>query len=184
MGVLKPRRFVTATALLLALLTGPLQAATPVAPANEYALKSVFLYNFCHFIEWPDSSFTSPNDPFVIGIVGDDPFGSSLKEAVEGETYRNRPIVIEHYRGPKDIKHCHLLFVAKSENSHVDAILKAVTSKSVVTVGETEDFLNHGGMIALATDRTRVRLRIKPEAMRAANLSVSSKLLRVADIDS
>lgn len=185
MRILRSGRFGAATtALILSLLTGLLPAAPPVAPPNEYALKSVFLYNFCHFIEWPDSAFASPNDPFVIGIVGDDPFGSSLREAVAGEAYRNHPIVIEHYRSAKDIRHCHLLFVARSENSHVDAILGALNSKSVVTIGETEDFLDHGGMIALPTDRNRVRLRIKPSTMRAANLNVSSKLLRVADIDS
>lgn len=170
--------------MILVLSTGLLPAAVPVAPPNEYALKSVFLYNFCHFIEWPESAFTSPNEPFIIGIVGDDPFGPSLKEAVEGESYHNHPIVIEHYRGPKDIRHCHLLFVPRSEGGNVDAILGTLNSKSVVTVGETEDFLDHGGMIALPTDRNRVHLRIKPATMRAANLSVSSKLLRVADIDS
>ncbi len=184
MGLLRLGQFPSAIVLSLALLAGTLRAAAPLAPPNEYALKSVFLYNFCHFIDWPDSSFTSPNEPLIIGIVGNDPFGSSLRESVAGETYHNRPIVIEHYRTPKDIKHCHLLFVPRSENGQVDAILKAIDSKSVVTVGETEDFLNHGGMIALPTDRGRVRLKIKPETMRAANLSVSSKLLRVADIDS
>jgi hypothetical protein len=182
MELLKAARIVTVT-VLMAMLSGLVQAA-PVAPPNEYALKSVFLYNFCHFIDWPESSFTSPNEPLIIGIVGEDPFGSLLKEAVEGETYHNRPIVIEHYHGPRDIKHCHLLFVGRTEASRVDAILAAVNSKSVVTVGETEDFLDHGGMIALPADKNRVRLRIRPATMRAANLSVSSKLLRVADIDS
>jgi YfiR/HmsC-like len=182
MDLLRAIRIITAT-VLIALLSGWVQAV-PAAPPNEYALKSVFLYNFCHFIDWPDSAFSSPDEPLIIGIVGEDPFGALLKEAVEGETYHNRPIVIEHYRSPKDIKHCHLLFVGRTEASRVDAILAAVSSKSVVTVGETEDFLDHGGMIALPADRNRVRLRIRPAALRAANLSVSSKLLRVADIDS
>src|SRR5437870_987252 len=108
MQLLKLRRAATAT-VLLALLTAPLCAA-PVLP-DEYALKSVFLYNFCHFIEWPASAFKTPNEPLIIGIIGEDPFGPLLKEAVEGETYHGRPIQIEHYRGPKEIKHCHLLFV-------------------------------------------------------------------------
>jgi hypothetical protein len=177
---LKP---VTTVIALLWLATVSLPAA-PAAPPNEYALKSVFLYNFCHFIEWPESAFSSPNDPLIIGIVGDDPFGNLLKEAVEGETYHNRPIKIEHYRGPRDIKHCHLLFVARSETGRLDAILEAIASKSVVTVGETDDFLERGGMIALPAERNRVRLRINPQALRAASLSVSSKLLRVADLKS
>lgn len=181
MELLKLRPAATAT-LLLAVLTAPLRAA-PVFP-DEYALKSVFLYNFCHFIEWPASAFNSPNEPLIIGIIGEDPFGSLLKEAIEGETYHGRPIQIEHYRGPKEIKHCHLLFVSRSENGRLDAILEAVGSKSVVTVGETEDFLERGGMIALAAERKRVRLRINATALRAASLDVSSKLLHVADLKS
>ena len=141
MELLKLKRIVAA-AMLLAVIGLSLEAA-PTLP-NEYAIKSVFLYNFCHFIEWPDSAFTSTNEPLVIGIIGEDPFGSLLKEAVEGETYHNRPIVIEHYRSPREIRHCHLLFVGRGEG-RVDAVLAAVSGKSVVTVGETEDFLDHGG---------------------------------------
>jgi hypothetical protein len=174
------------TAVLVALITW-VAATLPMMPAalsNEYELKSVFLYNFCHFIEWPDSAFASPSEPLIIGVVGQDPFGSFLREAIKGETYHNRPIVIEHYRSPKDIEHCHILFVSRTEANQVDAILAAIKSKSVLTVGETVDFLDHGGMIALSAERNRVRLRLRPATMRAANLIVSSKLLRVADIDS
>ena len=103
-------------------------------------------------------------------------------EAVQGETYHNRPIVIEHYRGPKEIKRCHILFSGRSEMGRSDAILAAVAGKSVATVGETEDFLDHGGMISLPAERNRVHLRVNPTAMRQASLTVSSKLLRVADL--
>src|SRR2546430_17912 len=119
MELLNPRR-IAAAALWIALALAPVPVAS--ASPNEYAIKSVFLYNFCHFIEWPDSAFASPKEPLIIGIVGEDPFGSLLQEAVEGETYHDRPIVIEHYRGPRDIKHCHLLFVGRSESGRVDSI--------------------------------------------------------------
>jgi hypothetical protein len=177
MELLKSR--LVAVAVALSWLAAPLPAAT-VAP-NEYALKSVFLYNFCHFIEWPNSAFNSPNEPLIIGVIGQDPFGSLLKEAVQGETYHGRPIQIEHYRSPKEIKHCHLLFIGRDENPQLPTILDAVASKSVVTVGETDDFLERGGMITLPAERNRVRLRINANALRAASLDVSSKLLRVAD---
>lgn len=179
MELLKLKPLVTATALL-ALAATPLRIAS-AGPPDEYALKSVFLYNFCHFIEWPESAFSSPNDPLVIGIVGEDPFGAFLKEAVEGETYHGRPIQIDHYRSPREIRRCHILFVGRSETGRVGAILGAVAGKSVVTVGETEDFLERGGMIALPADRNRVRLRVNPTALREASLEVSSKLLRLAD---
>jgi hypothetical protein len=172
-----------AYAAAAALLVSPAGGTARLEP-TEYGLKSVFLYQFCRFMEWPDSAFSSPNDPLIIGVIGEDPFGSSLKEAVEGETYHGRPIRIEHYKNPRDIKRCHLLFVSRSGVDQMGEILSAVAGKSTVTIGETPGFLEKGGMIALTAERNRVRVRVNATNLRAANVDVSSKLLRVAEIKS
>lgn len=162
-------------------------ALTPLGAApspNEYALKAVFLYNFCRFIEWPDSAFPSRSGPLVIGVVGADPFGQMLEEAIAGETYHGRPIQIAHFSSPRQIRPCHLLFVSEANAGQLDQILAAVAGMNVVTVGETETFLDRGGMIALIAEQNRVRLRINSTALRTKRLNVSSKLLQVADIRS
>jgi hypothetical protein len=182
MALLRTTR-VALTSTLFAALAGLLLAEPkPTEAKGEYALKAVFLYNFCRFIEWPKSAFTSPSEPITIGIIGDDPFGTLLNEAIDGETQHGRAIKIEHYRRPDQIGHCHLLFVSRSETARVDADLAPVAGKSIVTVGETDGFLDRGGMIALTADKGRVRLHINPEMLRAASLDVSSKLLRIAEI--
>src|SRR5690349_16498435 len=117
--------------LLLVLPPRPL-TAMPTSP-NEYALKAVFLYNFCHFIDWPDSAFNSRNDPLVIGIVGPDPFGLHLQEAVTGENYHGRPIRVEHFRGPRNLKRCHLLFIPQAIADQMPQVLAMVAGKAVVT---------------------------------------------------
>ena len=81
-----------------------------------------------------------------------------------------------------EIDRCHVLFVSASEMGWADEIIAAVAGRSVVTVGETDSFLDRGGMIALAAEQNRVRLRINPAGLRAENLAASSKLLRVAEI--
>ncbi|MDP9253449.1 MAG: YfiR family protein [Verrucomicrobiota bacterium] len=169
--------------LLAAILASGAAAEPPQSqPKSEYALKAVFLYNFCRFIEWPKSAFASPTEPITIAVIGEDPFGPLLEEAVQGETLRGRSIQIQRYRKPDSIKHCHLLFISRSEAGRIEAILAAVAGKSVVTVGETDAFLDRGGMIALMAERNRIRLHINPSLLRAANLDVSSKLLRVAEV--
>lgn len=159
-------------------------ALSQASPSREYALKSVFLYNFCRFIEWPREAFAGPADPMVIGVIGDNPFGPLLDEAVRGERIRGRSIQIEHYRRAAEIQRCHVLFVSGSEAERLPEILAAVEGRNVVTVGETDAFLERGGMIALTTDQNRVRLRIHAARLRAAHLGVSSKLLSVAEIKS
>ncbi len=165
--------------MAFAMFFTPHTYATP--QRNEYAVKSVFLYNFCKFMEWPRSTFSSANDPLVIGVFGDDPFGPLLNEAVAGESYHGHPITIEHYRDTREIKRCHLLFVTQAESGRLSEILAALGGKSTVTVGETTDFLENGGMISLTTERNRVRLQVNPAALRAANIDVSAKLLRIAE---
>lgn len=166
-----------------ALLLLPVTDARPQTnPRQEYALKSVFLYNFCRFIEWPERAFTSPDEPMIIALIGDDPFGSMLEETVKGETVRGRRIQVERYRRGSEIARCHMLFVTASETARSDAIIAAVAGQSVVTVGETTTFLDRGGMIALTAEQNRVRIWISPARLRAANLIASSKLLRVAEI--
>ena len=180
MEFLKPRNL-AGCAVAAALFVSSVGDAAALEP-SEYGLKSVFLYQFCRFMEWPQTAFSSPNDPLVIGVVGDNPFGGLLREAVEGETYHGRPIRIEHYRTPRDIKRCHILFVSRSLVDQMNEVLAEVAGKNVVTVGETDGFLDHGGMIALTADRNRVHLRVNASSLRAANVDVSSKLLRVAEI--
>ncbi|MFL6515645.1 MAG: YfiR family protein [Chthoniobacterales bacterium] len=179
MELLRAKLAACALALILAVV--PAGSAAHV-DATEYGLKSVFLYQFCRFMEWPASAFSSPRDPLVIGVIGDDPFGQLLNEAVEGETYHGRPIRIEHYRNPRDIKRCHILFVSHSDEDQVNQILSSVAGKNIITVGETDDFLDHGGMIALTADRNKVHVRVNQSSLRTANVEVSSKLLRVAEI--
>jgi YfiR/HmsC-like len=177
------KRFALAIVCTLALLGGPVSSPGAAQP-SEYALKSVFLYNFCRFMEWPDWAFSSPSEPLTIGILGDDPFGPLLQEAIAGEKYHDRPIRVEYYRSVKDIKHCHILFVSRSVAGRTADILAAVAGRNIVTVGETPQFISDGGMIALTAEQNRVRLRINPAELRAANVQVSSKLLRIADTKS
>ncbi len=101
---------------------------------------------------------------------------------MRGETFRGRNIRLEHYRSPREVGRCHVLFVSASETSRLNEILGAVSGRNIVTVGETEGFIDRGGMISLVADHNRVRLLVNPNTLRAARLEVSSKLLRVAEI--
>jgi hypothetical protein len=175
------QRHAAATFALLLLLPLRIVSGDPSAD-QEYALKAVFLYNFCRFIDWPERAFASADEPMVIGVIGDNPFGGLIEETVKGEVVRGRRIRVEYYRRAADIDRCHVLFASASEMNRADDIIAAVAGRSVVTVGETEAFLDRGGMIALVADQNRVRLRIAPGALRAENLAASSKLLRVAEI--
>jgi len=57
-----------------------------VNTAYGYEVKAAFLYNFTKFITWPEEAFTGESDPFIIGILGPDPFNNYLNDIIRGES--------------------------------------------------------------------------------------------------
>jgi hypothetical protein len=169
------------TTLLMALaLVGSVSAQTRIARAQD--LKAVFIFNFTQFVEWPATAFADEKSPFVIGIVGEDPFGNTLDQLVANEAVHNHKIIIHRYRDPEDISTCHLLYISPSAAARGEHLVQSIKDKSTLTVGETESFMTHGGMIRFVITQNRLRLVINSKAAEAAQLVISSKLLRLADI--
>jgi hypothetical protein len=171
-------RWLVASVFLL--LSGlKLSAQTPTSP--EYQVKAVFLFNFAQFVDWPPKAFPEAQTPLVIGVLGEDPFSTYLDETVRGEKVNDRPLVVQRYRRTGDIKTCHVLFISRSETDRLEQILASLRGRNILTVGDTDDFAQRGGMIQLVTEKNKIRMRINLEVVKAANLTISSKLLRVAE---
>ena len=156
--------------------------AGAAAPVSEYQLKAVFLFNFAHFVEWPADALPRANTPFVIGVLGQDPFGRNLDDVVRGEAVNRHPLAVERYAAVADIRDCQILFIPALELVHLEAILAALKGRSVLTVTDAEGPAPRGVIIGLLKQDNRIRLRIDLEAAKASNLTISSKLLRPAEI--
>jgi len=150
--------------------------------SREYQLKAVFLFNFVQFTDWPTNAFAGTNSPIVIGIVGPDPFGGTLEAILRGESVAGHPLIVQHFARPADIKTCHLLFITQPEIRHVDEILKAVKDKPILTVSDADTAATGPVMIRFVVENNKVHFRINAQAARAANINLSSKLLRVAEM--
>ena len=164
------------------LLLGGLDLPAQTAVSKEYQIKAAFLYNFAQFVEWPPEAFPETATPLVVGVLGDDPFKGFLAELLRDEKAGNRPLRIEYHRRVEEIKQCHILFISNSESNRLEQVLARLKNRSILTVGEAEGFANNGGMIRFIAEGGKVRFRINNEAARAVRLTISSKLLRLADI--
>jgi hypothetical protein len=174
---------------LALLAVGAVQTAASAAPsaanptiASEYQLKAVFLFNFTKYVEWPTAAFADTQAPMVIGVLGDDPFGTALDEVVRGEKVGGRALVVRRYTAKEEIKDCQILYISQSETSRMEQIVTSLKGRSVLTVGDFDKFTDRGGMIWLVTENNKIRLKINLEAAKAANLTISSSLLRAAEV--
>lgn len=156
-------------------------SAQPPAP-GEYDIKAVFLFNFTHFVAWPATEGEAGNKPLVIGVLGDDPFGLRLEEAVRGEKSGNRSIVVKRFQKVEEAVTCNALFIARSEKSQLMEILAHLKGRPVLTVSDIPEFAAAGGMVELVTVRGKIRLHINVDESTAVRLSISAKLLRPAQI--
>lgn len=166
--------------LVLLLFLGAFETLAQDKTAEEYQVKAVFLYNFTQFVDWPSSVFASADAPFVIGIIGDDPFGSYLDDAVAGEKIGTHPIKVKRFNDMRKIAGCQMLFINSSDEDWVASILSAVAGKNILTVGDAPSFNKWGGIIRFYNEQNKIRLQINVAGSKAAQLSISSKLLSVA----
>ena len=150
---------------------------------GEYELKAVLLFNLARFVDWPPSAFNKPDEPIIIGVLGHDPFGRALDEVVRGETINGHPVYAERYQSVKAAMRCQILFLSSSEQGRLRHDLAATQARPILTVGEQEGFLREGGIIRLyVNSEQKVRLQLNIEAAKTHSITISSKLLRVAEV--
>jgi uncharacterized protein DUF4154 len=166
--------------LLLWLLLWPLAASAQETPLSEYQLKAAFVYNFAKFVEWPADAFPSATSPFIVGVVGDNPFEGHLERAVQDKNINGHPLVVKQLKGVAEIKKCQILFISSSERKRLAEILRAARGASILTISELDHFLPAGGMIQFLMEDNKVRFAINDAAAKEAGLRISSKLLNLA----
>lgn len=150
------------------------------APSLEYQIKATFLYNFAKFVEWPEESLAR-KQTFSICVLGEDPFGEFLNKTVKGETLDQRQLVVHRLTRGANLKDCQILFIARSEREHFREILAALeASSNVLTVGDTERFLEAGGIINFKLVEGKVRFEVNLKAAERTQIKMSSKILRLA----
>jgi hypothetical protein len=151
------------------------------ARPTEYQLKAAFLFNFAKFIDWPSTSFSDASSPFVIGVLGENPFGDDLQKLISQKQVGTHPLVVQSIASVSDARKCHILFISNSETSKLRQILEGLRGASVLTVGESEGFISDGGMISFVIEAQKIRFRINAETAKSAGLKISSKLLNLAE---
>jgi YfiR/HmsC-like len=175
------RRLVPAFfALLFALIIGPGFNGFAQEQPTEYQIKAAFLFNFAKFVDWPAKSFATTNSPIVIGVFGKNVFGNDLANTIRDKTVNNRHFEFITVASMAETTNCHILFISPSEKENLKKIVDSLNNASVLTVSETGQFIEAGGMIDFVIQDNKIRFQISDEAAKKAGLRISSKLLSLA----
>ena len=157
------------------------ESSTPTVHQVQQ-VQAAFLFNFAKFVTWPDEAFRRGGDSLIIGILGEDPFGSILEETIHDKTIMGKKLVVKRFVRIQDAANSHILFLSSSEESHVSQMIKALEKTNVLTVSDMEQFTEHGGMVAFTMEDQKVRFNVNVEAVERADLKMGSQLLKLARI--
>lgn len=180
----RPRRLPRLGALALAWAVAPGPGAPPALAqaAQEHELKAAFLYHFTQFVEWPVDAFAGADTPFRICVVGEADVAEFLAELVEGERIKGRAIEVQGYGRARDARGCQILFLGAGEDPRDLRDVPGVSQGRVLSVGESAEFLEEGGLLRFRVHRGRIRLQVSDPARERSRLRISSKLLQLCDL--
>ncbi len=147
---------------------------------SEYRSKANFLAAFPNFIEWPAEAFPSERAPLVLCVFGNFSFGTALAELTRGASIRGRKVEVRWQHKEQELRSCQILFVSRSEEKRYGQILKTIQGASVLTVGETPNFLANGGVIEFVVEETKLQFEVNLGAAQDARLRISSNMLALA----
>jgi hypothetical protein len=171
-------RLVLTCVIAVALASRP--GARQSAATMESAVKAAFLFNFTKFVEWPGDAFQDESKPFIACMLGETPVAGNFADITKGERYRGRPFTTSVVASAAVSAECHILFVPLPETGRFAAGRDGNMRPGVLTVGESPDFLQRGGIINFVPEANKVRFEVDATSAERAKLKISSKLLRLA----
>jgi hypothetical protein len=131
------------------------------------------LYNFTRFVEWPRLG-----SELRICVL-DDPKLTRLLEELASRRSQGRPLrVLPAEAGAPG---CDMLYFGETVTQAAER-LRALRGAPVLTVSAQSDFIARGGMVGFYRAEGKLKVAINPQAVEAAGLRVSAKLMEVARI--
>ncbi|WP_296818043.1 YfiR family protein [Brevundimonas sp.] len=154
-----------------------LGAPAAVAQSLEQPVKANYLARFAAFVQWPARAEGS--GPIRVCVVGADPFGAVLDQALASQTVNGRRLEARRIARISAGSGCHIAYLGGSSSQTVGEGLAAVAGEPVLTVTD-EARGSARGVIHFTIFQNRVRFHIDDVQAGRGGLSISSRLLNLA----
>ena len=162
---------------ILALAAAALPGAAH-AQVSETEVKAAFLPRFARYVTWPTYQRPGAGQPFVLCVVGADPFGSALDRAAAGQSVDGHRVAVRRINGG-GASGCHIAFVQGSKTQPTGQLLAALDARPVLTVTDARGG-SQRGIIHFAVVNGRVRFFIDEKEAARKSLGINSRLLALA----
>ena len=155
-----------------------------IAQVSEYDVKAIFLMKITQYIEWPHIDTIDESKPFVIAVLGDNPFGTVLDDVfLSGERkIKNRKVKVYYFDEIEKIDNCNILFISRSEENKLNEILSSIKDKPILSVGDAKNFGEKGVHINFYLVKNKTKFELNESSVDAAGFGVDFHLRNIAKI--
>ena len=172
-------RTMAALCLLMSWASHIASPAHAEEPSGEHILKSLFLYHFTKFVEWPSSVLPHPQAPLSICIIGELSFAAA-EHSIRSKSSNSHPIIFRQVTASDALTACHILFVEASDITTLRMIRERLNNGPTLTVCNADNCTEHGFMIGLRLETGKIRLTLNLDALQRTELKASSQLIKLS----
>ena len=148
--------------------------------AQNEKLKTVFIYNFTKYIQWP---VASDSDNFVIGVVGRTKLTKELEELAKVKKVGNKIIQVMKLENPSEAEGVNILVISESSSDQLSGAKASYQGQPILIVCEEEGLVQAGAGINFISEDGRLHFEISKSNIEAHSLKVSSQLLSLGKED-
>ncbi len=156
-------------------------------------VKAAYVLNFIRYSQWPDDAFEQPDSPIVVTEVGECDDDKALSEVIRrSQPIGGRQVTLEHAPYGSDdadrqefyrsLEQSHLVYICSAGPEPIATILGRLNPSKTLTVGDTPDFVENGGMIGFVFEQDRILFQANPKAIQKSRVTISAKVLKLAKI--
>lgn len=153
--------------------------APPTAIPLEAQVKAAFLPKFAAYVTWPAGALGGPEDPVLLCVIGLDPFGRNLDDAVAHQHIDQHAILVRRMESIATADHCNIAFLGGSPKQSISAMAEGLRGQPILTVTDAS-LGGERGMVHFALKDGRVRFHIDDARAARSNLVISARLLSLA----
>ena len=139
--------------------------------------QSMFIYNFCRFVEWPQSATSGS---FIIGVLGGTDITTALSEYTAGKMVGMQSIVVKQYKDVASLDNCQILFIAYSKCGSLPEIVSKIGSYPTLSVADRKNSLVQGAAINFLLDDDRLKFELSVANATKNGIKINSKLQEMA----
>lgn len=147
--------------------------------ASGYAAKWDMIQQFVELVGYPNEG-ERKDQPFVIGILGENPFKEESATAQKnGLILKGRKVQFQMLSGVSAIRDIDVLFIARDYEAKTYYAVRAAQKAPILTIGDTRTMSTQGVMITFIADNNEVQFHLNHQLMAERGFNPDIKLLRM-----